>query len=61
MSEQQNNTFDSWDQLMEEFGNTEEELDALFDEPWPGQYGYEDDDPENDPDEMRYQRERQHP
>jgi hypothetical protein len=39
-----------WQELLDEYGMTDEEVDDLFDQPWPGQYGYEDDDPENDPD-----------
>ncbi len=34
-------TSESWQSLLDEYGNTEEELDALFDQPWPGQQGYE--------------------
>jgi hypothetical protein len=43
-------TFESWDQLLEEFGNTEEELDELFEQPWPGHPDYRE-DTEDDEDE----------
>lgn len=39
-----------WQDFLNTYGMSDEEVDELFDKPWPGQYGYEDDDPENDPD-----------
>lgn len=38
-----------WEELLDQYGMTDDEVDELFDQPWPGQYGYEDDDPANDP------------
>ena len=30
------NTFESWDQLLEEYGMTDDEVDDMFEQPWPG-------------------------
>ena len=29
--------FESFDQLLEEYGMTDDEVDEIFDQPWPGQ------------------------
>lgn len=31
-----------WQELLDTYGMTDDEVDDLFDHPWPGQNGYED-------------------